>query len=106
MRKASLTALGCPQALAIGLLALPAAIRLLARLVALAGKNARPAPLCMLAWLNWALGRGSIGGRYVDAALAIDPDYGMAQVLNAMLGSGLLPEWAFAKPIEGSIADA
>lgn len=55
----------------------------------------RLAPLCMLAWLNWALGRGSQAGAHVDEARAIDPDYGMAELLDTMLGNGMLPEWAF-----------
>jgi hypothetical protein len=55
----------------------------------------RPAPLCMLSWLSWALGLGSAAGGYVDAALAIDPDYGMGVVLRALYEEGRLPEWAF-----------
>ncbi len=82
------------------------AISLLLRLVAVASKPARPALLCMLAWLNWALGRGTIGGRHVDAALAIAPEYGMAQLLSTMLGNGMQPEWAFARPIGEGIARA
>jgi hypothetical protein len=61
----------------------------------------RRAPLLtMLAWLHWALGRGSVAGRLVDAALAVDPAYGLAQLLGRMLGAGMLPEWAYrAEPI-------
>lgn len=56
--------------------------------------------LTMLAWLHWALGRGSIAGRFVDAGLAIDPDYGLAELLARMLGAGMLPEWAYrAEPL-------
>ncbi|WP_394770481.1 DUF4192 domain-containing protein [Lacisediminihabitans sp.] len=55
----------------------------------------RLAPLCMLAWLNWALGRGSAAGHYIDEARAIQSDYGMAVVLDTMFSNGLLPEWAF-----------
>jgi hypothetical protein len=73
-------------------------IRLLKLLVAMAPRTARPAPLCMLAWLTWALGQGSVAGMYIDTALEIDPGYGMALLLHAMFGSGHLPEWAFAVP--------
>lgn len=73
------------------------ALTLLKRIVALAPKAARPAPLCILAWLSWALGRGSVGGIFLDRALAIDPGYGMALLLNTVLSSGHLPEWAFAE---------
>ncbi|HSP53517.1 MAG TPA: DUF4192 domain-containing protein [Cryobacterium sp.] len=74
------------------------AIRLLKLLVALAPRKARPAPLCMLAWLSWAMGRGSVAGIFVDRALAIDRSYGMAGLLTTVFGSGHLPDWAFAVP--------
>lgn len=74
------------------------AIHLLAFLTAAAPRAARPAPLCMLCWLSWALGMGSVAGLFLDQALAIDPDYSMAQVLHSVLASGHLPEWAFAVP--------
>ena len=74
------------------------AISLLKLLVAMAPRSARPAPLCMLAWLSWALGQGSVAGIYLDTALGIDADYGMTLLLLQMIGSGHLPEWAFAVP--------
>ena len=73
------------------------AITLLRRLVAVAEPHAQPAPLCMLVWLNWALGRGSAAGAHLDAVRLIDPRYSMAEVLGTILGNGLLPEWAFAE---------
>ena len=72
------------------------AIALLRRLVAVADVSAQPAPLCMLAWLSWALGLSSVAAVHLDAVRAIDPRYGMAEVLGTILGNGLLPEWAFA----------
>ena len=77
------------------------AITLLRTVVALAPRAARPAPLCMLAWLSWALGSGSVAGFFVDQALAINPSYSMASLLNLLLKSGHLPEWAFAVPQDG-----
>jgi hypothetical protein len=64
----------------------------------MAPRSAKPAPLCMLAWLSWALGSGSVAGFFVDQALAIDPQYSMAILLEVLLASGHLPEWAFAVP--------
>jgi hypothetical protein len=52
----------------------------------------------MLGWLNWALGRGSRARRYVNEARAIDPGYGMAELLDSIASSGMLPEWAFDVP--------
>ncbi|WP_120337790.1 DUF4192 domain-containing protein [Cryobacterium soli] len=75
-------------------------IQLLKLLVAMAPRSARPAPLCMLAWLCWALGQGSVAGIYIDTALDIEGDYGMALLLHQVLGSGHLPEWAFDVPRE------
>ncbi|SEN33517.1 DUF4192 domain-containing protein [Cryobacterium sp. TMT1-3] len=74
------------------------AITLLRTVVAMAPRSAKPAPLCMLAWLSWALGSGSVAGQYVDQALAIDSHYSMATLLDLLLRSGHLPEWAFAVP--------
>jgi hypothetical protein len=73
-------------------------IGLLKVLVAMAPRSARPAPLCMLAWLSWTLGQGSVAGIYLDTAVEIDAEYGMALLLLQMIGSGHLPEWAFSVP--------
>jgi hypothetical protein len=70
-------------------------IRVLVTLASLVAGTDRLAPLCMLAWLSWALGRGSAAGRYIDEARAIQSDYGMAVVLDTMFSNGLMPEWAF-----------
>lgn len=75
-----------------------AAIAVLKVAVAMAPRSARPAPLCMLAWLSWALGRGSVAGIFIDQALRIDPRYSMALLLDTVLGTGHLPDWAYAVP--------
>ncbi|HYI33296.1 MAG TPA: DUF4192 family protein [Glaciibacter sp.] len=75
-----------------------AAIRVLKAVVSLAPRSTRPAPFCMLAWLSWALGRGSVAGIFIDRALEIDAHYGMARLLDTLLGTGHLPEWAYAVP--------
>jgi hypothetical protein len=74
---------------------LDAGIRLLRDFVSLVSGPERLAPLCMLAWLNWALGMGSSAGAYIDEARSIDPTYGMAELLDMMTRNGMLPEWAF-----------
>ena len=58
--------------------------------------------LASLGWLNWAIGRGSVAGEYVRRARAADFRYGFAELLEKILGQGLLPEWAFdgATPAE------
>ncbi|MEO7006686.1 MAG: DUF4192 domain-containing protein [Terrimesophilobacter sp.] len=72
-----------------------AGIAVLTAVTARAPRSARPAPLCILAWLHWALGRGSVAGILAEQALTIDPDYGFARLLLGMLDAGRLPEWAF-----------
>ncbi len=47
------------------------------------------------AWFEWALGRGSIAGAFVDLALAADPTDVFAAWLGMRLQRGELPEWAF-----------
>lgn len=74
------------------------AIELLGRVTADAPRSTRPPLLTMLGWLHWALGSGSTAGLHIDAALAIDPDYGLADLVDTMLSQGLLPEWAFDRP--------
>jgi hypothetical protein len=55
----------------------------------------RGACLASLAWLNWALGRGSVAGEYVRSARRADPGYPFARLVETMLEAGALPEWAF-----------
>jgi hypothetical protein len=73
-----------------------AAIELLKAIAARAPRPDRPPLLCMLAWLNWALGRSSVAHLFVTAAQEIDNRYGLAELLRTVLDRGMLPEWAFA----------
>jgi len=72
------------------------AISTLKAITALAPEQARAPLYCMLAWLNWALGRSSVAHLFVTEAERIDPDYGFADLLRTVLERGILPEWAFA----------
>ncbi|RZU64495.1 uncharacterized protein DUF4192 [Microterricola gilva] len=81
-----------------------AAIELLLELVARAPRRCKPPALSMLAWLNWALGRSSRAAVFIEMALAIDPGYGLAEILETMLSIGRLPEWAFAVPVAAASA--
>lgn len=77
-----------------------AAIELLIELLARAPRRCKPPALCMVAWLNWALGRSSRAAVFIEMAQAIDPGYGLAEILETMLAIGRLPEWAFAVPVD------
>ncbi len=50
--------------------------------------------LSMLAWIEWAKGRGSRAQCYVDKCLEVDPDYKLARLLGQLFEQGLLPQWA------------
>jgi hypothetical protein len=74
------------------------AIDALRTVTALAPAKARAPLFTMLGWLHWALGRSSVAGRFVDRARRLDPEYGLAELLDAMLQAGHVPEWAFNDP--------
>lgn len=61
----------------------------------------RAGPLCVAAWLAWALGRGSVAGGLLDRARELAPEHTMTQLLSSFVGGGALPEWAFARAAQG-----
>ena len=65
-------------------------------------QSPNPPLLTMIGWLYWALGAGSIAARWVKKAQAIDPDFGLADLLGTMLSTGHLPDWAFDVPPEAT----
>lgn len=73
------------------------AVDILRDLLSIAPPHTTAAPGVMLAWLLWGLGRGSDAGAVLDRVLAEHPGYGMADVLNTVLASGMLPEWVFTR---------
>ncbi|GAB3617846.1 hypothetical protein GCM10027416_24030 [Okibacterium endophyticum] len=58
--------------------------------------------LCMIGWLHWSLGRGSIAGRWVDKACIADPAYPLAHLLATLLATGHLPDWAYETRTESA----
>ncbi|MFJ4173104.1 DUF4192 family protein [Microbacterium sp. NPDC089696] len=64
---------------------------------AAAPRASRAAPLTAAAWLSWALGRSSHAARYLELVRDIDPHYGLAGLLDTMIGVAVLPEWAFRR---------
>ena len=95
-----------PGAMALGGFGMPrpdpgrlrSAIRLLRHTAARVPRRATPPLLTMIAWCHWALGAGTIAGRWVDQARAVDSAYGLAELLDLMLQSGRLPDWAWEVP--------
>lgn len=82
-----------PDVLRIG-----AALALVRHLAAVAPAPLRCAPLTLAAWLSWALGKSTHAGAYLELVREIDPEYGLAQIVAAMVRGGHLPEWAFNRP--------
>jgi hypothetical protein len=58
--------------------------------------------LTTLAWLNWALGRGSAARELLDRVLASQPEYGLALLLRTWFASGAIPEWLFSPDVAAS----
>ncbi len=51
------------------------------------------APLTLLAMHAWSSGNGAQAGVAIDRALAIDPRYSLAVLVDGLLRSGLEPSW-------------
>ena len=75
------------------------ALTLARYLAARAPRASRPAPLTAAAWLSWALGRSSHAAHHLDLVRAIDPEYGLAALLETMISAAVLPEWAFRRGV-------
>lgn len=54
----------------------------------------RHALLCILAWIEWARGRGSMAIVLLDRVLDEQGDYRLAQLLRELMNRGAMPEWA------------
>jgi hypothetical protein len=76
---------------------LDCAVQLLRHVAARLPDGLRAPALTMLAWLNWARGRGSVAGNYLERARRIDPGYSLAELLDRLLWQGMLPEWLYAR---------
>ncbi|MGD8166833.1 DUF4192 family protein [Herbiconiux sp. P16] len=77
--------------------ALRSAIDLLRHLVSCAPESIAAPALTMLAWLEWARGRGVVADSYLEACHRAEPDYRLARLLRVMLQHGFVPEWIGAE---------
>ncbi|KAD3633217.1 DUF4192 family protein [Arthrobacter yangruifuii] len=62
-------------------------------LVPVAGGDSKAALLSLLAWMEWARGRGSRAQIYLEHALEARAGYRLALLLRELLGTGILPDW-------------
>ncbi|MCQ2001194.1 DUF4192 domain-containing protein [Arthrobacter zhaoxinii] len=63
-------------------------------LVPVAGGDSKAALLSLLAWIEWARGRGSRAQIYLQHAAEASPGYRLALLLRELLGTGILPDWS------------
>ncbi len=71
--------------------------RTLRMVFAFAEGQARPHILGLMGWLEWARGRGSIAGAYIDRCLAEYPEDQLAQLIGRYMDVGGICPWARVK---------
>lgn len=49
--------------------------------------------LCMLAWMDWANGRGSMAAAGLERALGLIPEHSFARLLLSFIDTGTVPKW-------------
>ncbi len=67
--------------------------RLARDLLGIAQGQQRFALMCVLGWIEWAKGRGSLAMTLLEQVLRECPDYNLALLLKEMLNRGLMPHW-------------
>ena len=84
------------------------AARLLHTLIAHAPRDYRPGALALLAWIWWELGMLSLGERFIEQALSIDPNCQPASIVRELLRGP--PQWLVSRlrqpPSETAAASA
>lgn len=73
---------------------LDTAFRVLSELLACAAGESEAALLTLLAWIEWARGRGSRAHAFLGRCLNRYPSYRLALLLRGLLDHGALPAWA------------
>jgi hypothetical protein len=69
-------------------------LRLWTDLVRRAGPALVPAPAALLAFVAWQSGNGALAGLAIDRALAADPGYSLALLLQDVIAAGIPPSAA------------
>ncbi|GAB3189389.1 DUF4192 family protein [Nesterenkonia suensis] len=62
--------------------------------------------LALMCWIEWARGRGSISGAYVDRCLDLAPDHPLARLMQVDQGIGRICPWAMVRDHSWSTAGA
>jgi hypothetical protein len=61
---------------------------------------------CLIAWLWWWTGLASVAARHVQDALQIDPESGIATMMERVIDHGMIPPWVHAGPPQPAEAGA
>ncbi|MFB2556244.1 DUF4192 family protein [Herbiconiux liangxiaofengii] len=69
------------------------AVEVLRRVAECSPASLAPAPLVMLAWLEWSRGRGTVASAYLDECLRAEPDYTLGRLVRDVIDQGWVPEW-------------
>jgi hypothetical protein len=56
-----------------------------------------PGALATAGWYSWALGKSTHAEHYVKLALELDPNHGLAKIIESFVEAGHLPAWAFQR---------
>ncbi len=75
------------------------AVEIISFATAHAPREDRPTMLCVLAWLHWALGRGSSAGRLLTSAAAIRPEHELTALVNTLTVAFALPSWVLDRDL-------
>ena len=73
------------------------ALTVCAQAAAVAPADEQPGALATVAWLSWALGRSTHADAYASQALRINPEHGLAEIVQSFVNAGPLPAWAFER---------
>lgn len=63
-------------------------------LLGVACDDSRHALLCILAWIEWARGRGSMALALLNQAVEENEKYELAALLQKLMSHGIMPSWA------------
>lgn len=63
-------------------------------LLGVAREDSRQALLCILAWIEWARGRGSMALVLLRQAVEENSDYELATLLQKLMSHGIMPSWS------------
>lgn len=76
---------------------LETALALVRRVASSTPESHRAGSLATAAWLAWSLGRSTHADRYAEAALQLEPEHGLAEIVRSFVAHAHLPEWAFRR---------